>query len=188
MKKLGLNKLMRQQPNRYNMQKPVEITYGMLATGNKRFLNFIIDSLVTTLLQLGFAKGGDLLYQIYGIEGFQVGPPVLGNIKYTLLGLGINIVYYGLFETVSMRTAGKYFTNTMVVHASGTRPDSMRIFIRTLCRLIPLEFITFFGRRPVGLHDGLSKTLVVDINEFRQAQNRKQNKEINTEDNNNEQG
>ncbi len=156
----------------------------MLATGNKRFLNFIIDSIVTTLLQLGFAKGGDLLYKIYEIDGFQVGPPVLGNIKYTLLGLGINIVYYGLFETVSMRTTGKYITNTMVVNANGTRPDSMRIFIRTLCRLIPLEFITFFGRRPVGLHDGLSKTLVVDIAEFRQAKNRKENKENNVEDSN----
>lgn len=151
------------------MQRPVEITHGMLANGNKRFANFILDSIVTTLLQLGIAEGGNYLYDLYGIDGFLVGQPVLGNIKYTLLGLGVNIVYYGLFETVSMRTFGKYITNTMVINRDGTRPDSMRIFIRTLCRLIPLEFITFFGRRPVGLHDGLSKTLVVDIAQFRGA-------------------
>ncbi|MFD2602188.1 RDD family protein [Flavobacterium suzhouense] len=170
------------------MRKPFEITYGMLATGNKRFQNFIIDSIVTTLLQIGFAKGGDMLYGIYGIKGFQVGPPVLGNIKYTILALGISIVYYGLFETVNMRTLGKYITNTMVVNADGTRPDSMRIFLRTLCRLIPLEFITFFGRRPVGLHDGLSKTLVVDIAAFREAQIKQANKENNEQNSNDEQG
>lgn len=168
------------------MQKPFEITYGMLATGNKRFLNFIIDSIVAYLLQMAVVKGGDLLYEIYKIEGFQVGPPVLGNIKYALLGLGINIVYFGLFETLSMRTAGKYVTNTMVVNRDGSRPDSMRIFIRTLCRLIPLEFISFFGSRPIGLHDGLSKTLVVDIHEFRHAQLKKRTEEDNEENSNNE--
>lgn len=168
------------------MQEPVEITHGMLASGNKRFANFIIDSILTTLLQLGMAKGGDLLYEIYKIEGFHVGPPVLENIKYTLLGLGINIVYYGLFESVSMRTFGKYITNTMVVNRHGTRPDSMRIFIRTLCRLIPLEFITFFGSRPVGLHDGLSRTFVVDIAQFKHAKPVNDLNDIgNNEENNN---
>ena len=157
----------------------------MLAAGNKRFINFIIDSIATTLLQMAIAKGGDFLHGVYGNEGFLVGPPVLGNIKYTLLGLGINIAYYGLFETLSMRTLGKYVTNTMVVNRDGTRPESNRIFIRTLCRLIPLEFITFFGRRPIGLHDGLSKTLVVDIAQYRGAKPAKDLNDIgNNEENN----
>lgn len=166
------------------MQEPVEITHGMLATGNKRFLNFIIDSIVVTLLQFGTAEGCNRLYEIYGNEGFLVGPPVLENIKFTLLGLGINIVYYGLFETVSMRTFGKYITNTMVVNRDGTRPDSMRIFIRTLCRQIPLEAISFLGKPAIGLHDGLSKTLVVDIARFRDAKPMKDLNEIgNNEEN-----
>lgn len=151
------------------MQEPVVITHGMLATGNKRFLNFVIDGVVVTLLQLGIAEGGNRLYDLYGYEGFLIGPPVLGNIKYTLLGLAVNIVYYGLFETVSMRTFGKYITNTMVVNRDGTRPDSMRIFIRTLCRQIPFEALSFLGRPSVGLHDNLSKTLVVDMTRFREA-------------------
>jgi uncharacterized RDD family membrane protein YckC len=95
-----------------------------------------------------------------------------------MLGLGVNIVYYGLFETVSMRTFGKYITNTMVVNRDGTSPDSMRIFLRTLCRLIPLEAISFLGRPPIGLHDNLSKTLVVDIALFRDARPMKDIKDI----------
>lgn len=168
------------------MQEPVEITHGMLATGNKRLLNFIIDSIAATLLQLAIAEGCNRLYEISGNEGFLVGPPLLGNIKYAMLGLGVNIVYYGLFETVSMRTFGKYITNTMVVNRDGTRPDSTRIFLRTLCRMIPFEILSFLGQPPIGWHDNLSKTLVVDITRFGQARQIKDINDVgNNEENNN---
>jgi len=168
------------------MQEPVEITHNMLASGNKRFLNFIIDSIVATLLQMIIAQGLNLLHETYGNEGFLIGPPVLGNIKYTMLGLGVNIVYYGLFETVSMRTLGKYATNTMVVNRDGTTPDSMRIFLRTLCRLIPFEVLSFLGRPSIGWHDSLSQTLVIDIEAFNHAKRVKdlKNKADNEENNN----
>lgn len=161
------------------MQEPVEITYGMVASGNKRFLNCIVDSIVIGFIQIGMTQGFNWLYETYGYEGFLIGPPVFGNIKYTIFGLGINIVYYGLFETVSMRTVGKYVTNTMVVNRDGTRVDSGRIFLRTLCRFIPFEPISFILRQPaIGWHDSFSKTLVVDIAAFKHAKRMKDLKDI----------
>lgn len=169
------------------MQKQKEITYEMLASGNKRFGNFIIDSIVAGLIQVGVAAGLNTLYEIYGYEGLQIGAPVMGNLKFTLLALGINIIYYGLSESLLLRTPAKFITNTMVLNRDGSEPGNGRIFVRTLCRLIPLEFITFLGARPVGLHDGLSKTVVVDIHQYNRASLRRD--EDNTiENNENEQG
>jgi uncharacterized RDD family membrane protein YckC len=161
------------------MQEPVEITYGMVASGNKRFLNCIIDSIVVTFIQIALSEVFNLLYKTYGHEGFLIGPPEIGNFKYTMFGLGINIVYYGLFESLSMRTAGKYVTNTKVVNRDGTTPDNGAIFIRTLCRLIPFEFLSFILKKPViGWHDSFSKTLVVDIAAFKHAKRMKELKDI----------
>lgn len=161
----------------------------MLASGNKRFINYITDRVIITILQLALTVAGNGLYEAYGYEGFFIGPPDFNNVKYTLVGIGLTIAYYGLFETLSMRTPGKYLTNTIVVNRDGTRPDTNRIFIRTLCRLIPLEEISFLMRPMMGLHDGLSKTLVVDIYEFEKGKRTQalKNKQDNEENNNYEQ-
>lgn len=169
------------------MQKQTEITYEMLASGNKRFGNFIIDSIVAGLIQVAAAAGLDTLYEIYGNEGLQIGAPVMGNIKFTLLALGINIIYYGLSESLLLRTPAKFFTNTMVLNRDGSEPGNNRVFVRTLCRLIPLEFVTFLGARPIGLHDWLSKTVVVDIHQYNRAMLKKRH-EDNIENKENEQG
>lgn len=170
------------------MQKPKEITYEMLASGNKRFGNFIIDSIVAGLIQVGVAAGLNSLYDIYGYEGLQIGAPVMGNLKFTMLALGINIIYYGLSESLLLRTPAKFITNTMVLNRDGSEPGNGRIFARTLCRLIPLEFITFLGARPVGLHDGLSKTVVVDIYQYKRASPERTKEDNTLENNENEQG
>jgi len=60
-----------------------------------------------------------------------------------------------------------------VVMRNGTRPDTTAIFIRTLIRRVPLEFITFFGPLSIGWHDSLSKTLVVDVTKYNEAIKRK---------------
>ncbi|RWW93779.1 RDD family protein [Flavobacterium cerinum] len=148
------------------MEKPVEIKPGMLASRTNRFVNFIIDSIVVGLIQFGATEGCNALYHKFGNEALNIGLPVLGNIKYLLLATALNIVYFGLFETLTMRTPGKYVTNTMVVKDDGTKPGDGRIFLRTLCRLIPLEFLSFLWNPGVGLHDSLSRTRVVDIYEF----------------------
>lgn len=152
------------------MEKPVEIKPEMLASRTNRFVNFIIDSIVVGLLQVGATGGCNALYHKFGNEALNIGLPVIGNMKYLLLATVINIVYFGLFESLIMRTPGKFVTNTMVVKEDGTRPGDGRIFLRTLCRLIPLEFLSFLWRPGIGLHDSFSRTRVVDIYEFKRHQ------------------
>lgn len=152
------------------MEKPVEIKPEMLASRTNRFVNFIIDSILVGLLQVGATGGCNALYHKFGNEALNIGLPVIGNMKYLLLATVINIVYFGLFESLIMRTPGKFVTNTMVVKEDGTRPGDGRIFLRTLCRLIPLEFLSFLWRPGIGLHDSFSRTRVVDIYEFKRHQ------------------
>jgi uncharacterized RDD family membrane protein YckC len=152
------------------MEKPVEIKPEMLASRTNRFVNFIIDSILIGLLQVGATGGCNALYNKFGNEALNIGLPVIGNMKYLLLATAINIVYFGLFESLIMRTPGKFVTNTMVVKEDGTRPGDGRIFLRTLCRLIPLEFLSFLWRPGIGLHDSFSRTRVVDIYEFKRHQ------------------
>ena len=151
----------------------------MLAPRSSRFLNYIIDFIVTTLLSLGIMTGCNWLYEYTDIGGFQIGPIAMENTRYTMLGICVQIVYYGLFETLSMRTLGKYVTNTMVVNRDGSRPDTNNILIRTLCRQIPLEFISFFGANAIGWHDMFSKTLVVDASRFKRAKEMNAVKQMN---------
>lgn len=148
------------------MEKRIEIKPEMLASRTNRFVNFIIDSIVVGLIQVGATEGCNALYHKYGYETLNIGMPVVGNIKYLLLATALNIVYFGLFESLTMRTPGKFVTNTMVVKDDGARPGDGRIFLRTLCRLIPLEFISFLWRPGIGLHDSFSRTRVVGVYEF----------------------
>lgn len=160
------------------MEKPVEIKTEMLASRTSRFVNFIIDSIVVGLIQFGASEGCNALYRTLGHEALNIGMPVVGNIKYLLLATALNIVYFGLFETLTMRTLGKFVTDTMVVKDDGTRPSDGRIFLRTLCRLIPLEFLSFLWRPGIGLHDSFSRTRVVNIYEFNKRHQVKDVEEI----------
>ena len=152
------------------MSKPVNITPPALAPLSKRFLNFFIDTaILCSMLTLGLSLLGDYLSKTYHFDGLVIGPPAFGNIKYTLAGTAITIAYYGLFETLLSRTPGKFITDTRVVMSDGSKPGNNVILIRTLCRQIPLQALSFFFIPPMGFHDMLSKTLVVDNYAFEQA-------------------
>ncbi|MFP9098772.1 RDD family protein [Flavobacterium sp. RHBU_24] len=152
------------------MSKPVHIPPAALAPLSKRFLNFFIDTVVLcSMLTLGLSFLGDYLSKACNFDALVIGPPAFGNIKYTLAGAAITIAYYGLFETLLSRTPGKFITDTRVVMADGSKPGNNVILIRTLCRQIPLEAFSFLFMPPMGFHDMLSKTLVVDNYAFERA-------------------
>ncbi|MDV6169300.1 RDD family protein [Flavobacterium sp. DG1-102-2] len=166
------------------MDKNIAAVYASLSERSTRFANFVIDGIIVTLLQFGTAALGNWMYDTYGNEGFLVGPLDTQNLKFTLLCLGIQIVYYGLFESVFMRTPAKFITNTMVINRDGSTPDNGRIFLRTLCRQIPLEIFSFLWPPGTGWHDSISKTLVVDVNKLKIAQRNADMENINTNDEN----
>ena len=121
----------------------------------KRLINGIVDILVIGLLvSLPFSllfptqdlmTTGDYSWEVY--------------LYFTIVFLG----YYTLFEWATGRTPAKYITNTKVANAGeGTRPGLLTSFLRAVSRLIPLESLSFLAKRPVGWHDALPGSMVID--------------------------
>lgn len=108
-----------------------------------RLYNFLIDSMiffgVATLFSI-------LLNSILAQE----------DLKYILIF--IYYLYYFIMEWTTGQTVGKMITKTTVL-ASDThkKPTASSILIRTLCRLIPFDFLSYLFI-PIGIHDRLSKT------------------------------
>lgn len=72
------------------------------------------------------------------------------------------LLYFFLMESLTDRSLGKYVTKTKVVSHSGGKPTQQQIFIRSLCRIIPFDGLSFLGENGKGWHDSLSKTYVVN--------------------------
>ena len=68
------------------------------------------------------------------------------------------ILYYSFFEILYRRTPGKFLTNTSVVTSDNAKPSAFTILLRTILRLVPLEFISFLFAG--NWHDRFSKTHV----------------------------
>jgi uncharacterized RDD family membrane protein YckC len=134
-----------------------------VAPHHKRITNFIADSLICYCLTLALGELGILLYNNYGFDALLIGEPRWDNLKFSLANSTVAVVYYGLFESLTQRTPGKYITGTKVVLHNGTKPGEGTILLRSLCRQIPLEALSFLGPYGIGLHDIFSKTLVVEL-------------------------
>jgi len=74
----------------------------------------------------------------------------------------LNVLYYTLFEAITGRTIGKYFTKTKVVTLTGEKPGWAGILLRSVCRFIPLDQISYLLNSDSGWHDSLSKTIVIE--------------------------
>lgn len=84
-----------------------------------------------------------------------------------LIGVNIGILTYFLYyltlEALWGITIGKLIMGLQVVDADGNKPSIGAISIRTLCRFIPLDPISFCfcGWNSACWHDSLSKTYTV---------------------------
>jgi uncharacterized RDD family membrane protein YckC len=128
---------------------------NQVAYRDKRVHNLAIDSLIIALifysvLSVVFSKS------IFETRQFDLR-------EYFSLYI-ITFLYYFLFELIFHKTPGKFFTKTKVVMNNGVPVDSFHILIRSLVRLIPIEHLSFVGSYPVGWHDRLSDTIVIDLN------------------------
>lgn len=82
-------------------------------------------------------------------------------------------IYYLLMEILTARTIGKYITGTMVVDYYGNKASSQHIAMRTLCRFVPFDPLSFLGEDGKGWHDKWSQTLVIDVKKFNDDKQRK---------------
>lgn len=152
----------------------------------KRFFGgYIIDKLVCQLpVYLAFtyyltdkfpifSKEVDL-YALAGVEipsGMampQTPMLTVGDYAETLAVALFMLVYYFVMEAICSRTLAKYMLGTVVVDKDGNKPSIWRILLRSVCRFIPFDAISFLfaswydGRMYGAWHDKLSGTYVVE--------------------------
>lgn len=123
-----------------------------VARFDKRLFNYIID--LICLFASGFAFG--FILSLYDLGH------IIENVSENILGLIVITAYYLFFELMWQKTPAKWITKTKVVMLDGSKPPFGNILGRTLSRVIPFEAFSFLSKYPVGWHDKLSKTIVID--------------------------
>lgn len=128
----------------------------------KRFFNFLLD---TVFFYIIFAAVSTIWTSILLTSGDATNPAAMASMMaYLYIAVyGIYLGYYIFFEYKFGKTIGKMATNTKVVRKDGTKPTLTNIIGRTFSRFIPFEaFSLISSHLPVGWHDSLSGTMVVD--------------------------
>ncbi|MNU19358.1 RDD family protein [compost metagenome] len=127
----------------------------------QRFFHWVVDLTVMSLvvipviISLGYwlADSG-ILEGNETLQKFFRGRWSLYTIIFVLI-----LIYYPISEILFGSSPGKFLTESRVVNSKAESPNSSTIFLRTLCRNIPFDALSFFSKR--GWHDSLSETYVV---------------------------
>jgi len=134
------------------------------ATTGQRFLNFFIDNLLMRF-GLSFLTGagvGVLLAALFpGYVEKLSEDPESGDLL--LLAYLIWIVNTLLYYTICEKgfkgyTLGKLITGTRAIRNDGNELTFKDAFLRSLCRLVPFEWLSGFG---YPWHDSWTKTMVI---------------------------
>jgi len=148
----------------FSDDKNISVQQFETASKGKRFLNFILDNIISRLVLTTII--GVILGFVLAIFKFSfiIYDEITIRIIDFILGIIIVITYYTLTEfKLKGKSIGKFVTNTKVVMLDGSEPDLRTIHIRSWCRLIPFEPFSFLGSSNSGWHDTMSKTKVVDL-------------------------
>jgi hypothetical protein len=129
--------------NSLEKEKFIERKANIGASKTKRFINYIVDRIISLILVL-------LLMSIIPLS-------IKGISFFPLLFL-----YYFLTEYFFNKTFGKFLTKTRIVNSKGEKPTTKELLIRSLCRFIPFESFSFLSSNGKGWHDSISKTSVID--------------------------
>ncbi len=107
-----------------------------------RFANYIIDMLIVYMLFIIFT----LFKNDYGL--------------YYVVFNSIMFSYYFLFEVTTSQTIGKMITKTEVVRKDGSKASFIKILIRSISRLIPVDWLSYMFGNDIGMHDLFSNTVL----------------------------
>ncbi|OXA79945.1 Uncharacterized membrane protein YckC, RDD family [Flavobacterium aquidurense] len=135
-------------------EEDFKIENYLVASKQKRILNFIIDSLIKVIivrLLLAF------LINLEISKGINLSDMIERYLFWSI----ISFVYFGITEGFLARSPAKYLTKTIVVMEDGSKPTARIILTRTILRILPFEPWTFLRGRDLGLHDENSGTFVV---------------------------
>ncbi len=141
----------------------------MLASNGKRFINYLIDLIPQYAISFGIGYASVYLAEYIGYYGLSDFLLDISFAEELLFNYVLLIFYYVLFESLTSKSLGKYATNTKVILQNGQEPTPKDILIRSFCRLIPFDALSFLGTKGKGWHDSISKTYVVDSEAFEAA-------------------
>jgi len=147
-------------------KESIYINDFMLASGGKRFANYLVDTLAYYILIFLIGLIAGLLSEVFGIDGMLIWISEINPITEIFFNVSIMVIYYLFMESLTQRSLGKFITGTKVVLIDGSKPEAGTIGIRTLCRIIPFEQFSFLGGKARGWHDSFSKTFVIDIAKY----------------------
>jgi len=128
---------------------------------SKRFANHLLDTFFFYIIAM-------IIGLIIGFTVAYDNPDALDNLNSDniflqyLIGFIAGFIYYATAETLTGRTPAKYITKTRVINMDGERPDLQTVLLRTLCRFIPFDALSFLFTEETGWHDRLSGTRVVN--------------------------
>lgn len=131
-------------------------THVNIASQHLRFLNYLIDHYIVTIVTVALSLIGIFLYA-------PTTNPFIDRITSLVVGVTILLVYYAVFEGIWGKTPAKFITKTAVRTKTGEKPSVEVVFVRSICRIIPFDMFSFlFSWYPVGWHDKFSGTVVID--------------------------
>lgn len=115
-----------------------------------RFGNYLIDNLCFTII---------IIIQTIILDNVLHISPEDDSTLFGIYYFFLYFIYHFIFEYFFSKTPGKFITKTIVVNKYGEKPNFKTLFIRNICRIIPIDAFSFlFGS---GLHDIISRTNVI---------------------------
>jgi len=153
-----MNKQMQERKEKEESEFRNKVKFNY-ATSNKRIGNYAIDMLAIVAVEM---LTGAFLIAFYGRDSAIYSLLFNDSIGKLIFIFLLNVLYYTLFEAITGRTIGKYFTKTKVVTLTGEKPGWAGILLRSVCRFIPLDQISYLLNSDSGWHDSLSKTIVIE--------------------------
>jgi len=146
-------------PNKYNeiVEKLTVEKYTQhkidekLVPSSTRLVHSFVDLITLIILYFILAS---IVMLLFDLEQNKSTLPLL------LLMILSFFINYAVMEHLFQKTVGKFITKTKVVTLNGDKPSVNDILIRTLCRLIPFDRLSFLFTKS-GFHDKISHTTVV---------------------------
>jgi uncharacterized RDD family membrane protein YckC len=145
-----------------NRLNKINISDNQNSSTGKRFANYILDAIFYLIFSLVIGSLLGIFFAVFYpslLTMFDSDNKILNYIY----GFCVMSIYYLTSEALTGRTLAKLITRTKVVNENGNLPSFNAVVLRTLCRFIPFDALSFFSQDNLGWHDRLSKTKVVDI-------------------------
>ena len=139
-----------------NLEQP----YFEYATAGQRFINLLIDTVIFYIVYFVVIIVIGAVLGLTATPAERVAEIFSNQILLYSIAIIVMVVTYTLIESITKgRSVGKYVTRTKVVTEEFLPIGFHEALIRSLCRVIPFEWVSMINGRP--LHDSISKTNVI---------------------------